>query len=186
MYGGTPPPSQRFVDSQLQSNCPMVYFEHKLDIFPPLCGETQGVWIDPTKNRNRTVLRWENKGHSGDPYALSDKGHGLHFSVDSAITGNGSTTFINVDPQVVLRGYKFSLLNCLGLSRYSIDESIIKIDRMGAHDSTSEQRDPHYDHTEYFFQYSVMKDDTVVLQTDRFRMFSDNVNFSLVEGDGLT
>lgn len=168
----TPPPTQGQVNYQLHANCPLVIFQRELDISPPLCGQSQGAWTDPSTKR--VALRWEKQGR------------GMHFGADSAVDGNGSVTFASIQPQVVLKGYKFSLMNCMGTARWTIDESVIKVKHMGAHDRTMPQHsnDPNELREQYLLQYSVVADDgTVVLQTNLFRMFSDKVVFSMFAGN---
>merc|ERR1719160_793069 len=106
----------------------------------------------------------------------------MYFGIDSSMSGNGSAKFARIQPQVAVAGYRFSLVNCLGIARYSIEEAITKIDKMGAHEQTMGQDPgavPFHEHSEYFFRYNVFSDDgTIVLQTNFFRMFSDKVQFS--------
>jgi hypothetical protein len=147
-------------------------FQNQLEILPPPCGKRQGSWIHP--DDQRVLMRWEN-----------DKKHGLRFAVDSAETGNGSVFFGRIEPKLSLRGYQFDLLNCNNKAPFRIEEEIIKVDKMGKYDQ-SQPHDATNDKTQFLLKYTVISgDNKLLLETNRFRVGSNTVQFWTASGDGL-
>lgn len=166
----TPPPSQAVVSESFVAHCPMLVFGSQLYIRAPHCSETMGAWINPNTGHN--FLRWQD----------SDDDTNVHWGVDSIMYGNGSTTFATSDLQASLAGTstRFSLKNCLGVERYTIEERITKVDSMGYSDTTWRMHDTSYTGKAFFMKYLIWSPNgTMVAETNLFRMNARDVNITM-------
>jgi hypothetical protein len=181
----TPPPTQAYISSQLQSACPLLLFRNQLEVYPPKCGQRLGSWADPISNH--TVVRWEKL--NWDPHLDPENGYngrGMRFGVDNVsdtnMSGDAAVTFATIHPQLTFSGYRFDFFNCVNMGRYVIDEQVIKVDKMGQY-SRTRPHEARNDHEEYLFKYSVLgPNNTVVMESSLFRMFDDEINFTTVTG----
>jgi len=174
----TPPPSSMTAINQFVAPCPMVLFMKEVNIYgaDSNCdedNEQQGKWIDP--DGKRTLLRWRRKGSSG-----------VFYGVDSALSGPGSVMFGEMNYQWVLNGVSFEFRNCMQVGRYFIDEEITKVTNIGKGiDSTFQTHNVADNGVGYFLRYVIrFSNRTIVAQSNMFRMYSDQVNFSTVRQFG--
>merc|ERR1719436_510974 len=121
----------------------MVVVGNRMSIRAPRCGSNMGEWVD---GRTNSPVMWWGDGSKG----------GIHFGVDSAVTGSGSVTFAEFTEKYSQSKYLFGLQNCLHTDRYSIEEEIIKMDHMAPHaSSTAEDHDMLVSRVAYFYKYSI-------------------------------
>mmetsp|Transcript_138619 Transcript_138619/g.431163 ORF Transcript_138619/g.431163 Transcript_138619/m.431163 type:complete len:515 (+) Transcript_138619:65-1609(+) len=168
----TPPPTQEFVDETFMSQCPMVMFTDSLRIKPPRCNNNFGSWTDPKSDR--TILRW-NENNKG----------GIYFGVDSKVSGEGSVNFAEVREMFSLNLYQFSLLNCMDVTRYTIEEKIIKVNHMAPKArSTVREHDISKSREAYFYKYLLRgTNGSTVAETNLYRMDQSEVNFTMYNGE---
>eukprot|EP00928_Gymnodinium_smaydae_P064292 TRINITY_DN47678_c0_g1_i1.p1 TRINITY_DN47678_c0_g1~~TRINITY_DN47678_c0_g1_i1.p1 ORF type:complete len:499 (+),score=103.24 TRINITY_DN47678_c0_g1_i1:91-1587(+) len=168
----TPVPAQNIINEQFVAQCPMMMFANKLAITAPRCGQSMGLWADPTSAR--TLLRWNGASDSG-----------VFFGVDSVVTGNGSVLFAEFKQEAALSGTNFQLKNCMGVKRYTVEEQVVKVDKIGdgisstvqAHDSTRMG-------VAFFYKYLIKAPNgTVVAQSSLFRMNQNVVNVTMMNGE---
>jgi hypothetical protein len=175
MYGlsgkptGTPPPSQAQTNAQFVAQCPMVLFHNNVSIRHSSCNDTQGTWVDISNPDPRSALRWRPIGAGG-----------LFFGVDSAISGKGTVEFAKITQKITLTGFYFSLENCLGIERWTIQEEVYKVDKMGKVQTTSDDRnDPLYDAAGYFIRYNIYgPNGGLRARSTLFRTGANQVNFT--------
>lgn len=169
----TPPPTQGDTEIQFIAQCPMIMFKDNISVRASSCGDPLNSWVDPPPlpgSPDRVILRWKERQLGG-----------LTFSVDSAVTGNGSVLFADLREQVQMVGYKFSLFNCLNVERYTIEENVIKVDHMGAGSSSVVPHDVSANSVAYFYRYSIRSSNgSEVATSTLFRLYSDQVNFTEV------
>lgn len=145
----------------------MLLVNDRLRITAPRCGLEQGSWADPVTGR--IILRWTQNG-----------GGGLHFAVDSVVSGNGSVVFGNFDQAFSITGYYFNLYNCMGVNRYAVQEDIVKVDHMASKaSSTAYDHDSGSSKEAVFYKYTVKRPDgTPVAATALFRVGQNEVNIT--------
>lgn len=173
MYGlsehapASPPPSQLEVDEEFTATCPMVMVADQLRVIAPRCGLSQGRWVDPATDR--TILRWSENGAGG-----------LHFAVDSIVTGNGSVAFAEFNEGFSVSSYVFHLYNCLNVERFFVEEAIVKVDHMAeSASSTVFDHDLVNSKEAIFYKYTVKRPDgTPVAATALFRLGQSAVNIT--------
>jgi len=164
----TPPPTQAAISSQFVAQCPMVLFEKNLSVRAATCGATMGNWIDPSVMNPRTVLRW---------YPLPASG--IFMGVDSSMTGPGSVKFAEITQELTLTGYSFVMKNCLGITRWQLEENVYKVDSMGQVSSTLELHDVTTNSAAYFLKYVIRWPTGVIAaESNLFRMMTNQVNFT--------
>ena len=119
------------------------------------------------------VMRW------------SDDGGNLGFGMDSAETGRGSVTFASLQESFSVSSYVFSLRNCMGAMRYTIEEQIIRADRLSPHGrSTAIAHDESEPGVAILYRYIIQHPNgTTAAQTELFRAGQDAVNISLAPRD---
>jgi len=163
----TPPPSQTLVDEAFVAQCPMVIFANSVSIRAPRCGSSLGEWADPSTGR--PIIRWKDNSKGG-----------LNFGVDSVVTGNGSVAFAEFVESFSINKYIFDLYNCLGVKRYTVEESIVKVDHMAAKaHSTMVDHDLSNSREAIFYRYTIKNPNgTAVAATQLFRMGQDMVNLT--------
>jgi len=168
----TPPPSQTVVDETFTAQCPMVMFANQIFVGASQCGNPLGVWADPLTQR--TIMRWQSNGKGG-----------LTFGVDSLISGNGSVNFATFAESFSVDQYIFDLSNCLGVTRFKVEESIVKVNQMAQKaSSTMIDHDLSNTATAIFYQYTIKNPSgTTVAKTDLFRMGWDAVNITRWNAD---
>jgi len=116
----------------------------------------------------RDVLRWELLGNGK-----------IRFGVDSAMSGLGAALFAEINQDMTLNSYKFSMKNCLGIDRWHIEEMVYKVDNMGQVSSTMEAHDINNNRVAYFFRYAIKRSDGVLVATSTlYRMGAKQVNFT--------
>lgn len=173
----TPPPTQAATSMEFIENCPMVLFENKIYIKAATCNETFGTWLDTSPSweathfgKPREVLRWAPSGFGG-----------LRLGVDSTITGNGSVLFAAFQESFSLYKYVFSVLNCMGVERWTIHEEVDKVDSMGNVPTTVELSDIQDNGPQYFMKY-VIRNPTgaVAAQSNLFKEGANQVIFTEV------
>lgn len=164
-------PSQEIVSAELISQCPMIMFGNTVNVTAPHCGEKMGQWTDSQK---RTVLRW----------APSSNGN-IEFGVDSVVHGKGSATFAHLSKKA-FSSTTFSLMNCLKMTGHTVEENILKVNRMGAGESTARTHDESNGGSAFFLRY-VLKhmNGSTIAATNLYRVSSDQVNISFIDADGL-
>eukprot|EP00929_Paragymnodinium_shiwhaense_P120133 TRINITY_DN92021_c0_g1_i1.p1 TRINITY_DN92021_c0_g1~~TRINITY_DN92021_c0_g1_i1.p1 ORF type:complete len:473 (-),score=116.91 TRINITY_DN92021_c0_g1_i1:41-1459(-) len=164
----TPPPAQPIVDETLVALCPMIMFSDAVDISAPKCDQTFGDWIEPSSQRR--ILRWQ-----------PNTGGGMRFGVDSAINGNGSVTYAEIDEQLTWKGTSFNLYNCLKMMRWTIDEEITRVASMGrGTQSTMQEHDKAFNGQAYFYKYTIRAaNGSAVAATNLFRAGAAYVNVTL-------
>lgn len=163
----TPPPSQAVVDETFVAQCPILMFADTLAVRAPRCGNPLGEWADPATDR--PILRWQpnNKG-------------GLRFGVDSAVSGQGSALFANLQEKLSIDRNEFELFNCLNVKRYTVEESIVKVDHMAANAfTTMVDHDLSGTGQAIFYEYTIKHPNgSAVAKTTLFRLDQDTVNFT--------
>jgi hypothetical protein len=171
----SPPPSQMIVSEQFVAQCPMIMFNDALYISAPKCGSNMGMWEDPTSGRS--ILRWQ-----------SMDGGGIQLGIDSVVGGNGSTLFATCQQQMSVTSTYFSLANCLGVLRYNIEETVMKVDHIGKGvTSTMQAHDISKTSEAFFYLYTIIAPNgTKVAQTSLYRMGQTNINVTLFDGDSAT
>jgi hypothetical protein len=167
-----PPPLQSVVTDQFVAQCPMVMFAKSLHISAPKCGETMGMWMDPSSHRG--ILRWEPAKYGG-----------VHFGVDSVVSGPGSATFAEIGQEMSLNGNYFELTNCLNVKRYTIQEEVVQVDHIGmAVTSSAQDHDVSRTGKAWFYKYKIVAPNgTLVAQSNLFRQGQDTVNFTSYVGE---
>lgn len=159
-----PPPNQKFVTQQMVSSCPMLMFGISLSIRPPRCGNSMGSWYN--EMNNQTILRWG---------ASEQGGAGLYFGVDSAITGDASVKFADMNQRYSTKDYWFDFKNCFALTRYSIKEEIMQTDSETV-DGTKKK--------DAFYKYTIYRPDgTAVAESSVFKRDQVGINITTVEQD---
>lgn len=166
-------PSQALIDQTLVALCPMIFFSDTIDISAPKCDQTMGSWTDPTTQRS--LLRW----------TPSSGGGGMRFGVDSAVHGNGSITYAEISEKMGWKGTSFSIFNCLGLMRWTVEEEIMRVANMGVGtSSTLQEHDVSLAGEAYFYKYTIKSSNgTAVASTNLFRSGTSQVNVTLGEYD---
>jgi hypothetical protein len=180
MYGlsehetATPPPSQSRVDEAVVAQCPLLIMQDSVQVIAPRCDEEMGAWQDP--NTGRTLLHWRPGQRSG-----------LKFGVDSIIRGAGAATYATLVEQISVRRHVFALQNCFDVTRFTIEEEIIRVDHMapGAI-STQFEHDGSLSARAIFYQYSIrFHNQTLVAKSNMYRMDASQVIFSIVDDMGV-
>jgi len=166
----TPPPSQATVDESVVARCPILMFSNRLSVRAPRCGQDLGEWADP--ETGRSILRWRSEGQ-GD----------LRFSVDSAVSGAGSVLFANFREAFSIKHWNFELYNCIGVKRYLVQESAIKMDYMAAQAyGTGWDHDLPQDAEATFYEYTIKHSNgSVAAKTGLFRLEQDIINFTKID-----
>jgi hypothetical protein len=169
----TPPPTQAYVSQEFVAQCPMLMMQDTVLITPPKCNVAQGAWVDPTSGRN--LLHWKDQGGS------------LVLGVDSAVGGEGSATFATIVEQITMARSIFHMKNCLDIPRYLIEEHVIKVTSMAAGAvSTMYEHDASQSEQAIFYEYTISHPNgTVAAKTNLHRKDSNQVNFTLVDNEGL-
>lgn len=164
----TPPPQQAAISQEFIGQCPMVLFNKELSIRAGSCNQTLGSWVDPSPLNVRSVMRWR-------PLPAG----GLSFGVDSAVSGEGSATFAEITQQMTLTGYNFVMKNCLGITRWSLEENVYKVDSMGKVSSTLELHDVAMNSVAFFLKYIIRNAaGMTAAESTLFRMGQNQVNFT--------
>lgn len=161
-----PLPTQDYINEAFVAKCPLVMFGSALEVRAPRCGSSLGEWADPATDRN--IVRW----------SANSKG-GLSFNVDSAVSGNGSVLYADLNEKLTFNKYKFELLNCLGTPRYVVEEDILKVNSAGGKAYASD--DTSVEGTSFFYRYSILNPDgtgTSLADTGLIRMDQNEVNFT--------
>jgi hypothetical protein len=169
----TPPPTQGYVNEAFVAQCPMLMMQDAVLVTAPHCDSTKGSWQDPLSGRN--LVHWN--PNSG----------GLIFGVDSSINGAGAASFATLRERFTVARHVFSLENCMSVTRYILEENTIKVNHMaqGAI-STMFEHDASVSEEAIFYQYVVKHPNgTAAAQSNMYRMDASQVNFSLVDSQGL-
>merc|ERR1740117_539121 len=106
----------------------MIMFGNAMYINAPRCGNPLGTWADPSSGRS--ILRYN---------PLADGS--IFVGVDSAVTGNGSAKYAEIIEQPSREQNVFELTNCLDVTRYTIEEKLTRVNRMGRTRSTMRMHD---------------------------------------------
>ncbi|CAJ1355726.1 unnamed protein product [Effrenium voratum] len=162
-----PLPPQEEVDASFQAQCPNVTFASEVFITPPCNGGGLGSWSESPGLRN--LLRW----------SLNSKG-GIDFGIDHALWGKGSISFASLKEKMTLNTVVFELFNCMNVMRYSIEETIVKVNHMapGAQ-STAVDHDVGETATAVFYQYLIKHaNGTLVAETSQYRLPETEINFT--------
>jgi hypothetical protein len=169
----TPPPSQKDVSQAFVAQCPMLMMQDTVLVTPPKCKDPQGAWQDPTTGRY--LLHWKEQAGS------------IILGADSSVGGEGSATFATITEQITMARSVFHLKNCLGIPRYTIEENVIKINSMAAGAvSTMYEHDASQSEQAIFYEYTVNHPNgTLVAKSNLYRMDSHQVNFTLVDKEGV-
>lgn len=167
----TPPPSQDLVSAQFVAQCPMIMFGNSLYINAPHCSDHLGSWEDP--ETHRSVIRWDG----------AEKG--LRFGVDSAVGGNGSATYAKLEQELTIQGFLFSLTNCLGAHRYTIEEQVTKVNYLGRGiESTITEHDISRSAEAFFYKYVIKAPNgSSVAATNLFRLNQDEINITMFNNE---
>jgi len=167
----TPPPSQQIVSEQFVAECPMIMFKDSITVSAPRCGETFGEWTDP--ETQRTILRWK-------PATAG----GVYFGVDSVVDGNGSVMYANFDQTFALNGIEFQLTNCKQTTRYTVEETIMKVDHIGVGITSSVQaHDVSRTKQAFFYKYTIRHvNGSAVAETSMYRMNQNQINVTMFRG----
>lgn len=163
-----PLPAQEEVDASFASQCPMVMLSNEVFVTPP-CegGDGFGTWTDSLKPRK--MLRW----------AVNSRG-GIDFNVDSAVTGPGSVNFATLSEKMTLTKNIFELYSCMNVLRYSIEETVVKVDHMAqAAQSTASDHDLGETSVAVFYQYLIRHaNGSLMAQTSQYRLPETDINFT--------
>lgn len=163
-----PLPAQEQVDASFASQCPMVMLSNEVFITPP-CegGDGFGTWTDSLKPRK--MMRWKVNGRGG-----------LDFNVDSAVTGPGSVNFATLAEKLTLTTNTFQLFNCMNVLRYTIEETITKVDQMAqAAQSTASDHDLGETSMAVFYQYLIRHaNGSLMAQSSQYRLPETDINFT--------
>jgi len=163
-----PLPAQEEVDASFASQCPMVMLSNEVFVTPP-CegGDGFGTWTDSLKPRK--MLRWAVNGRGG-----------IDFNVDSAVTGPGSVNFATLSEKMTLTKNIFELYSCMNVLRYSIEETVVKVDHMAqAAQSTASDHDLGETSVAVFYQYLIRHaNGSLMAQTSQYRLPETDINFT--------
>lgn len=165
-----PPADQLYVSSQMVAQCPLVFFGSNLFIGAPQCNKKMGVWEDPASHR--AVVRWHT--NSG----------GVNFGVDSALTGNGSVTFANLNAQASLQGMSFGLSNCLDIPRYTIEEQVQEFSSMSNTVSSGSPGQSSSSGQAFFYKYIIRAPNgSTVAESTLYRSNQSSINFTMLNNE---
>jgi len=102
----------------------------------------------------------------------------LFFGVDSSMSGKGTVQFAKIKQKVTMTGFKFSLMNCLGVERWVIEEEVFRIDSMGKVDSTVERSDTLENRPGHFIKYNIYgPNGALVAHSSLFRTGNNEVTY---------
>eukprot|EP00435_Cladocopium_sp_Y103_P009849 s2730_g2.t1 len=163
-----PLPAQEQVDASFASQCPMVMLSNEVFVTPPCNGgDGFGTWTDSLKPRK--MLRWAVNGRGG-----------IDFNVDSAVTGPGSVNFATLSEKMTLTKNIFELYSCMNVLRYSIEETVVKVDHMAqAAQSTASDHDLGETSVAVFYQYLIRHaNGSLMAQTSQYRLPETDINFT--------
>mmetsp|Transcript_74632 Transcript_74632/g.207453 ORF Transcript_74632/g.207453 Transcript_74632/m.207453 type:complete len:468 (+) Transcript_74632:152-1555(+) len=164
-------PSQKIVTQQMVAQCPLIMLGSAVDITAPKCGAL-GQWTDPLNQR--TVLRWEPRS-----------GGGVRYGVDSVVGGNGSMTFATFTQKFSLSGISFALSNCLDVMRYTVEETIMKVDQIGhGVQSSIQAHEVKSTGSALFYKYTIVAPNgTAVAETTLYRQNQNSINITMVDSE---
>jgi len=163
----SPLPSQDWVSQTFVSQCPFLQFGDMVYINGPKCGD-QGTWTDPSTGR--VLLRFS-KQLDGS----------VSFKVDSAVHGNGSVSYAYLATvlQATSTATNFQLRNCLGVTRYGVEERLTKIENMGKGISTMTPHDTGSNGPAFFTSWVLSSaNGSVVSGAPMVRINQDQVNYT--------
>lgn len=163
-----PLPAQEQVDASFASQCPMVMLSNEVFVTPPCAGgDGFGTWTDSLHPRK--MLRWAVNGRGG-----------LDFNVDSAVTGPGSVNFATLSEKMTLNKNIFQLYSCMNVLRYTIEETVVKVDHMAqAAQSTASDHDLGETSVAVFYQYLIRHaNGSLMAQTSQYRLPETDINFT--------
>eukprot|EP00930_Biecheleria_cincta_P045583 TRINITY_DN3141_c0_g1_i1.p1 TRINITY_DN3141_c0_g1~~TRINITY_DN3141_c0_g1_i1.p1 ORF type:complete len:522 (+),score=109.78 TRINITY_DN3141_c0_g1_i1:177-1742(+) len=164
----SPLPSQALVDETFNSQCPMIMMSNDIFITPPCDGgDGNGAWTD--LNSDRIITRWRPNGKAG-----------LSYDVDSAVTGPGSVPFASLNEKMTMNENIFELYNCVGVKRYTVQETIVKVEHMGQRaQSTGVAHDVGQAANAIFYQYLIKHPNgSIAAKSSQYRLPETEVNFT--------
>lgn len=166
----SPLPSQAFVDETFNAQCPMIMMSNDIFVSPPCNGgDENGAWSDLSSDR--IITRWKPNGKGG-----------LSYKVDSAVTGPGSVDFASLNEKLTMDETVFELYNCVGVLRYTVQETIVKVEHMAQNaQSTGVAHDVGQASNAIFYQYLIKHPNgSVAAQSSQYRLPETEVNFTTV------
>lgn len=170
----TPPPSQELINQQQIAKCPLIMFKNQIYISAPHCANPLGTWADP--ETGRAILRWKDGA-----------GGSLMFGVDSRVSGNGSALFAEIREKATVNENRFGLTNCFNAERYTIEERLTRVNKMGHSRTTMKMHDISKGSEAFFLEYLIRDSNgTLVAKSGFDRLNQHVVNISMVTNEGMT
>lgn len=161
-------PRQEDIDSQVLTRCPLCVLSGSLAVSAPKCGDKHGQWRVP--GSGGASMRWTENALGG-----------MTLKVDSAVEGNGAVLFADVREKFTWDKSNFLVTNCIGLPRYQIEESIVRMNKMS---NVQSEAGVLRSGEAFYYQYIIRSmNGTKLATTQMLKPATGQVNISLFDNE---